>query len=962
MRSLLRNKVVLALIAVVLVGTGAGVGYDQVRAGGTAASPGTVIFSRVQTRTLQDTLPETGTLGHKTTSTITAAAAGQVTALYSQENAIAKAGDPMFAIGGRTAIAEEGSVPFFRSLGLGDEGSDVLQLNEILAAARDDPGPVGSAFTDGTLSALAEWQAQHGYPDATPASAQSVTLTLQPGSGYGLGDEATAGLVIQPPAGSAVSTSAVSRSAAGSLLRPPPSPAGVGSRLRLGGPDGGRFLPHVAPDLQISGTTAISPGGYTYITISSDVPVPVNTEVFLTVTGTAVVGTDYQALSPVVTIPAGATSASFPVVALASQLIEPNPVIIEIALSTSPTGSYTVAAPSAAVVTIAPATGSASVPIATLTSPITYLQKGKPYQVTISLTQAVTSSVEINLTYGGTAAIGTDFTSPGGTVTVPAGQTSATITIPTISDNLVEADRELTVTLATGTGYTVGTPSSTQVTITNTRAPMLEISGTTTVSPGGTAALTITADQAPVQDTQVVLAFTGDAQSGTDYESVSPTVDLPAGSTSLTVEIDTLNDHVLQPDRHVVVSIQQSSSQDYTLGSPSEAVVTIAGASGASALPVVNLTSATTYLQKGKPYQVTIGLNQALTVPLIVNLSYAGSARDGPDYTLPGGEIEIPAGQTSLAVTIPTVADNVVEPDRQLTVALVPSSSYLIAAPSSASVTITSAVVPTLTLSSDATSVPAGGQAVFTITADQAPAKNTSVAFVEGGTAQPGRNYQALVGTVILRAGQTRAVIDMQTLRTDIGFDPTDMIVGQWPVRVGEVYVKVGDTVAPGDPILDLTERNSTVLMQASASDRTQLAVGQSCTMTIAGGQAQLSGTIAELDSEPTVITGSSPGQASQQVFEGRIQVSNLTSADAAADGASVAITVVVQQATDALTVPIAAVKQNGTGQDVVRVVDLSTGHVSEVPVTTGLSAGSYIQVSQGLHLGQTVIVSVANP
>ena len=62
-------------------------------------------------------------------------------------------------------------------------------------------------------------------------------------------------------------------------------------------------------------------------------------------------------------------------------------------------------------------------------------------------------------------------------------------------------------------------------------------------------------------------------------------------------------------------------------------------------------------------------------------------------------------------------------------------------------------------------------------------------------------------------------------------------------------------------------------------------------------------------------------------------------------------INVVDQQVENALTVPIAAVKQNGAGGDVVRVIDLAKGgKVTEVPVTTGLTEGSYIQVTNGLQ------------
>ena len=91
-------------------------------------------------------------------------------------------------------------MPFFRSLGPGDEGNDVLQLKQILLAAGDDPGPMTPLFTEQTQFALAQWQAQHNYPNAVPATPQSVTVALEQGTGYTLGDDVSAGLIIGPPA------------------------------------------------------------------------------------------------------------------------------------------------------------------------------------------------------------------------------------------------------------------------------------------------------------------------------------------------------------------------------------------------------------------------------------------------------------------------------------------------------------------------------------------------------------------------------------------------------------------------------------------------------------------------------------------------------------------------------------------------------------------------------------------
>ena len=101
---------------------------------------------------------------------------------------------------------------------------------------------------------------------------------------------------------------------------------------------------------------------------------------------------------------------------------------------------------------------------------------------------------------------------------------------------------------------------------------------------------------------------------------------------------------------------------------------------------------------KGQPYNVTLSLSQATSVPLTIVLAYGGNAAQGTDFTLPGGNLVVPPGQTSLPVVIPTVVDKTVESDRVLIVAVASSSAYQIGSPNTAQVTIESQVMPELTI------------------------------------------------------------------------------------------------------------------------------------------------------------------------------------------------------------------------------------------------------------------------
>ena len=695
-----RQKTIGAVVLVVALVAASGIAYAVSSGGSTSSGNQVVVLGTVQKRTLQGTVALTGTLARKQLRNVTAATQALVSNVSAKAQAFTSAGQVMFALNGRAGIAENGNLPFFRSLVPGDSGADVLELKQILDAAGDYAGPSNNLYTEQTQFALAQWQAQHGYPNSTPATPQSVSVSLEQGTGYELGDQDTAGLIIGPPATQTASVTAEKGGAA-------------------------------------AGAT----------------------------TGTTAGTTDHRAVLDGFLVPH-----------------DPTPTL-------------------------------------TIQSVADQVTAGQPADFIVSASGTSTSDVTVNLTPGGTAGPDNVVTPPT-TATITAGALETEVTVQTRATSTVQPTTTISMAIGAGTGYTVGSPSSAQTTIENGTVPTLQITGGTTVSAGGSATLTITANQAPLQNMQVALSFGGNATAGTAYMVPDPVVTLPAGSTSTTVTLTTLTNNLIQPNTYVLVSLSPSPSQ-YTVGSPGSAVVTIGGTTN---VPKVTLTSATTYLQKGQPYVVSVGLNQAQSTPLTVDLSYGGTATPGVDYTVPAGTLVVPAGQTSLTVQIPTVTDNLVESDRVLTVSLA-SGAYTIGSPSSASVTITSQVVPKLTIAASTSTLAQGGAAAFVITASAAPTMNTSVTFAVQGTAQPGQNYLPLTGAALLAAGQTQVTVTLQSLQRNITFDPTDMIVGTWPTRVGTVYVKAGQPVAPGTNILSLTEPDLTVTLDASASNRTQLVV-----------------------------------------------------------------------------------------------------------------------------------------
>ena len=98
--------------------------------------------------------------------------------------------------------------------------------------------------------------------------------------------------------------------------------------------------------------------------------------------------------------------------------------------------------------------------------------------VTVNASGAPSSALTVNLTTAnGSATGGTDFTAPAATFTFPASATSHTISVAITQDNAVESNETFTLTLTAGSGYTVGSPASTTVTITNDDTAPPPISG-----------------------------------------------------------------------------------------------------------------------------------------------------------------------------------------------------------------------------------------------------------------------------------------------------------------------------------------------------------------------------------------------------------------------------------------------------------------------------------------------------
>jgi len=194
------------------------------------------------------------------------------------------------------------------------------------------------------------------------------------------------------------------------------------------------------------------------------------------------------------------------------------------------------------------------------------------YEFTAS--PAPTADIAVNYRIGGSAQAGSDFTglpqgATTGTITIPAGSTSATLTIVPTPDTEIEPDETVVITLQNGTGYSPGTSVATG-TILNDDLPAVALA----VSPAGVTedgttnlVYTFTRTGPTTSGLTVNYVITGTADD-TDYSGATPgtgkKISFAAGSATATVTIDPTADTEIERDETVILTL--ASGSGYTVG------------------------------------------------------------------------------------------------------------------------------------------------------------------------------------------------------------------------------------------------------------------------------------------------------------------------------------------------------------------------------------------------------------
>ena len=179
-----------------------------------------------------------------------------------------------------------------------------------------------------------------------------------------------------------------------------------------------------------------------------------------------------------------------------------------------------------------------------------------PIVFTVTRTGIVSGSTIVGLGWSGTAlpadytvtASGATLGSNASTLTFAANATSATVTLTPVDDAVAEGAEGVTLTLKTGTGYSLGSPASASGTIADNDVAALS-AGSASVTEGdkntSTVNVSITLSNPSSQTiTVVVTTMAGSAAAGSDFVSKTATVTFAPGATTATFAVSIVGDKV----------------------------------------------------------------------------------------------------------------------------------------------------------------------------------------------------------------------------------------------------------------------------------------------------------------------------------------------------------------------------------------------------------------------------------
>ena len=168
--------------------------------------------------------------------------------------------------------------------------------------------------------------------------------------------------------------------------------------------------------------------------------------------------------------------------------------------------------------------------------------------------------------------------------------------------------------------------------------------------------------------------------------------------------------------------------------------------------------------------------------------------------------------------------------------------------------------------------------------------------------------------------------------------------------RVNKVNVEEGDEVSLGAELVQIADfTHMKVSFRVDEYDISDVSVGDACTVTVTSLEKQFDSAIAAID-----YISSSSGNVAYYTATAYVDVDDAS----VLPGMQVTVSITQEEAQDVVILKVDAISFDATNQAFVWKKN-EAGELEQVNITTGVSNGNYIEITDGLSAGDEVYVEV---
>ncbi len=370
---------------------------------------------------------------------------------------------------------------------------------------------------------------------------------------------------------------------------------------------------------------------------------------------------------------------------------------------------------------------------------------------------------------GDSATDGVDYASSSGSLTIDPGQTRGVVRVPVYRDILVEPDETFGLLVdadeVDGANYASGS-SDPVGTILDSPGPGLEIGDAVATEGSGTISFPVRILGAAASGVTVDWATRdGTAVAGADYTAANGSLTIAAGTGRTNVVVALIEDLTVEDDETFSVVLSNASGAALI-------DATAAGTITEDPLPVVGLAAATAS-EGASELSFVVSLNETATHEIRVNYQTSDvTATEDEDYLESAGVLTFGPGDTTKAVAVPIVADDLDETDETLALTLSGVHNATLGANPGIGTIQDDDAAPIISIAdAEATE---GGVVTFAVSLSAASGKRVTVGYATvAGTATAGDDYVAAEGTLTFDSEVTSRQVRV-SLQQDLRHEPSE--------------------------------------------------------------------------------------------------------------------------------------------------------------------------------------------